>query len=320
MTTLNLNDWKTYQQMRSLAKTKYDLNLHDVHLPSQTLEQGMDTLFILRNINSFVQNYYYNLHSQIFIEITKEDANYITLIGNQQILNSLNTHGIGIINSIVNKIYQFLINRLKIISNVINDEYIKSSLMIEKRYWMENKEKISNFYPYSRAEHLMNDIKNYAKKGDVTLIDQLRCFIAQIGNSLGFVRSLKTSLTEFRNQSTKYFSQNPSNLVDSISKVTPPDDLLKNSCDILKETLSLLNSNIKKDSTNSNYLVVLVDSFEDIFTSKNIPDIELIFYLFPALMISYVENLIVAKDKLFKKNNKEAFISDDGFVLVYHIY
>ena len=93
MTTLNLNYWKTYQQMRSLAKTKYDLNLHDVHLPSQTLEQGMDTLFILRNINSFVQNYYYNLHSQIFIEITKEDANYITLIGNQQILNSLNTHG-----------------------------------------------------------------------------------------------------------------------------------------------------------------------------------------------------------------------------------
>ena len=27
MTTLNINDWKTYQHMRILAKTKFDLNL-----------------------------------------------------------------------------------------------------------------------------------------------------------------------------------------------------------------------------------------------------------------------------------------------------
>lgn len=170
MTTINLNDWKTYQQMRSLAKSKYGLYLHNVDIPSQTLEQGVDILYILRNISYFVQNYYYNLHSQIFIEVTKEN-NYLTVIGMQQILNSLNTHGIGIVNSIVNKIYQFLLSKLKIICNVINDEYIKSSLVIEKRFWIENKEDYLNFYPYERSEHLMNDIKQqYGKKEILQLL------------------------------------------------------------------------------------------------------------------------------------------------------
>lgn len=314
MTTMNLNDYKTYQQMRTLAKTKFNLNLHEVNLPSQTLEQGLDSLYILRNINSFVQNYYYNLHSQIFIEITNE-SNYITVIGMQQILNSLNTHGTGIINSIVNKIYQFLIQRLKSISNIINDEYIKSSLIIEKRFWLDNKEKLNNLYPFERAEQLMNDIKQYAKSDLTTIIDHLRSYIAHLGNALAYVRTIKAALTEYQNQSLKYFSlgsSSPSLLVDYIKNITNADEITKNTGNILNETLTLLD---RTGNKKTNYLVVLIDTFEDIFTSKNIPDIDLFYFLIPALMINYVETLIVAKDKLFKKNIKEAYISDDGFVL-----
>lgn len=311
MTTLNLNDWKTYQQMRTLAKSKYDLNLHDIHLPNQTLEQGVDILHILRNINTFVQNFYYNLHSQIFIEITK-DNNYITTVGMQQILNSLNTHGIGIVNSIVYKIYQFLINKLKKISNVINDEYIKSSLILEKRYWIENKEEIQNFYPYERAEKLMNDIKHYGKEGDTNLVDQLRQCIVYIGNALGFVRTLKAALTEYHSQSLKYFSTNPSKFNSYLNEIEGKDDLTKNATSLFNDTLTLLETKEKKST---NYLSILVDSFEDIFTTSNIPDIDLFFYLLPALTINCVENLIVAKDKITKQNKKEAYISDDGFII-----
>ena len=67
MTTLNLNDWQTYQQMRVLAKHKYGLNLHEIYLPSQNLAKGKDILDIIRNLRSFTQKFTHNLHNQIFI-------------------------------------------------------------------------------------------------------------------------------------------------------------------------------------------------------------------------------------------------------------
>jgi WASH complex subunit 7 len=342
MTTLNLNDWKTYQQMRVLAHTKFNLNLHDIYLPSQTIEQGVDILFIVRNIVNFVQHYNFNLHSQCFIEVTK-DNNYVTVIGVQQILNSLYTHGIGIANTIVNKTYQFLVQRLKTITQFIMDEYIKSSVMLEKRYWLDYKEKINNKYPYERAENLCNDIKNIMKtKEELTLVDKLRNFISQIGNALGFIKVIRTALMEFNGQNLKFFANQKNfeemqNLVKSIETITggvenilnenensskptaSSDPSLHNTFTsfiktnkIFNETLDVLD---QSKQSNINYLTLLVKSFENVFTNQNIPDIDLFFYLIPAVTINYVENSIIAKDKIFKKNIKDAFFTDDGFIL-----
>lgn len=315
MTALNLNDWKTYQQMRVLAKTKFDLNLHDIYLPSQTLEQGIDILFILRNMVNFVQQYNYNLHSQSFIEVTK-DGNYVTSIGVQQILNSLCTHGIGIVNTIVNKTYQFLTQRLKVITQFILDEYIKSSLMLERRYWLDNKEKIQNKYPYERAESLCNDIKNITKtKDDQTLIDKLRGFITQVGNALAFIRTIRSSLTDFSAQNLKFFTEDNTyeEILKNINQIDIEDKNTKisfsNLNKIYSESLNLLGEN------NTNYLTLLVSSFENVFSSQNIPDLDFFFYLIPAVTVNYVENLIIAKDKILKKNIKDAYFSDDGFIL-----
>ncbi|XP_014677471.1 PREDICTED: WASH complex subunit 7-like [Priapulus caudatus] len=43
LTTVALHDWKTYGEMRTLASQKYGLQLAEPHLPSQTLEQIMNT-------------------------------------------------------------------------------------------------------------------------------------------------------------------------------------------------------------------------------------------------------------------------------------
>jgi WASH complex subunit 7 len=311
MTTMNLNDWKTYQQMRGLARTKFSLDLHDVYLPSQTLEQGIDILFIIRNINTFVTQYNYNLQSQIFIEVTKEN-NYVSVIGVQQILNSLCTHGIGIVNTIVNKTYQFLVSRIKVISQFLFDEYIKSSLMMEKRYWNEWKEKIQNKYPYERAENLCNDIKNLEKNSDVSLVDKLRIFISQIGNALGFIRTIRTALTEYNSQNLKFFSNNISELEKYLNNIENPDIEFKTTNTIFQETLNLLDQN---KINNINYLKLLVSSFESVFNDQKAQDLDLFYYLIPAVTINYVENLIVAKDNIFKKNVKNAYFTDDGFIL-----
>ena len=51
-----------------MANYLFGLNLHDVYLPSQTINQGnFDILQIIRNIPEFISNYKYNLLSQKFL-------------------------------------------------------------------------------------------------------------------------------------------------------------------------------------------------------------------------------------------------------------
>lgn len=353
MTTLNINDWKTYQHMRILAKTKYDLNLHDVYLPSQTLEQGLDILLISRNLGKFVDQYNYNLHSQIFIEVTK-DANFLGVIGVHQIMNSLYTHGIGIINTLVNVTYHFLAQRIKIITQFLMDEYIKSSLMLEKRFWLEHKEELGNKYSYDRAEKLLSDIKSLSKgKEELTLVDKLRNIIAQIGNALGFIRTIRTALMEYNSQNLKFFGNlsiyegmqkcfknfdvnyfynensninsggsnvdennenNNNNNIDEASKNLQlnSNKVFLESFKIFEDTMNLLDQN---KNNNINYLTLLVSPFENVFSDQVAADIQLFYYLLPSITINYVENLIVAKNKIYSKNIKDAFFCDDGFIL-----
>ncbi len=61
-----LIEWlQTYGEMRQLAEQKYGLELDNLHLPCQTLEQGVDVLEIMRNIHIFVASYTYNLNTQV---------------------------------------------------------------------------------------------------------------------------------------------------------------------------------------------------------------------------------------------------------------
>lgn len=103
LTTISMHDWRTYGQMRILAKQKFNLDTVEDHLPTQTIEQGLDVLEIMRNIHLFVSNYVYNLNNQIFIEKSSKNK-HLNTINIRHIANSLRTHGIGIINTTVNVI------------------------------------------------------------------------------------------------------------------------------------------------------------------------------------------------------------------------
>ena len=100
LTTVALYDWQTYGEMRNLASIKYGLSLTEVHLPGQTLEQGLDVLEIMRNIHIFVSKYNYNLNNQIFIEAATPNKT-INTISISHIANSIRTHGTGIMNTTV---------------------------------------------------------------------------------------------------------------------------------------------------------------------------------------------------------------------------
>lgn len=100
LTTVALHDWKSYGQMRNLAHSKYGLSMQDVFLPSQTLEQGLDVLEIMRNIHVFVAKYLYNLNNQIFVEKSSNNK-FLNTINIRHVANSIRTHGTGIMNTTV---------------------------------------------------------------------------------------------------------------------------------------------------------------------------------------------------------------------------
>ena len=335
MTTLNLNNWQTYQQMRVLAKTKYNLNLHEIFLPSQNLDQGKDILAIIRNFNHFVKNYNHNMNNQIFIEISNE-SNNLNVIGINQILNSIYTHGTGIVNSVINKAYQFISKLVQKMMFVINDDYVKSVLKVEKEFWEENKQKINYNYPLENAESTRVKIKAVSEDYKVGFIEQLIKVITQIGNGVALARCIRSALMEFNSQNVNILNKNNNEdykkltteiLLQLQNNPTNPNLNINYSINLLSNTQNSFNdtnkifcetiSTLKETGDNNiNYLSILVNAFGDTISPETYEDIDLFAFLFPALSITFIERLIVAKDNLNKKNKEEdAFFSDDGFII-----
>ena len=334
LTTINLNNWQTYQQMRVLAKHKYNLNLHEVYLPNQNLEQGKDILEIIRNLPKFTKNYTHNMHSQIFIEMTK-DSSYINVIGVQQIINSLYTHGKGIINSIINKAFGYISKTIKGLLVIIFDDYILSMLKDEKIFWDNNKGTIKYNYPLERAMALRQKILNLDENKKNNYISKSIQIITQIGNAVALVRCIRTALMDYNSQNvnllTSYNIDDFNNLVQQISLQIDSDPVNANthiSPNMLNNTQNSLNDTnkifcdtinaLKQTGENElNYLEVLVSAFGGNLTPEKLPDIDLFAFLLPPLTITFIDTAINARDNLSKKNKTEenAYFSDDGFMM-----
>lgn len=198
--TISLKDWQTYEQMRNLAERKYEIETVDDHLPTQTLEQGIDVLQIMRNIHLFVSHFHYNLNNQIFVEGNSTNQTLHT-IGIQNIANSLATHGFGIVNTTINFVYQFLRKKFLIFSQLIYDERIKSRLTKEMKIFRENADKKDTMYDFNRAHAMSRDIK---KLDNQTLLDKIRMTITEIGNTMAYVRMIKSGIGHVNSNSISF--------------------------------------------------------------------------------------------------------------------
>lgn len=104
LTAVSLSDGRTYSDMRSYARIKYDLHLVDDQLPSETLEQGLDLLDIMRLMSDFVAKFVYDMNSQVFIQATSGN-NFLNTVSVGHIVNSFRTHGVGVMNTAVRPNY-----------------------------------------------------------------------------------------------------------------------------------------------------------------------------------------------------------------------
>ncbi|KAL6052161.1 WASH complex subunit 4 [Balamuthia mandrillaris] len=313
LNTVALYDWKTYEEMRNLAKEKYGLGLAEVHLPGQTLEQGLDVLEIMRNIHIFVAKYTYNLNNQIFVEASTINKTLNT-INISHISNSIRTHGTGIMNTTVNFTYQFLRQKFVIFSQFLYDEQIKARLYKDIRYFKENKDKLGNHYPFERAQTFNKEIRNLGlTESGLTYLDQFRILITEIGNAMGYIRMIRSGGLYYTSNAIKFVPdlQEIPSFTELANQATLPPHTIEAASN-LDQTIDDLATNFAEGTE---YFKMLVNVFASEFRDSRNVHLKNFHIIVPPLTLNFVTHILLSKDKLFKKNTKEGTFCDDGFAM-----
>ncbi|MEQ2271837.1 WASH complex subunit 4 [Xenotaenia resolanae] len=313
LTTVALHDWATYSEMRNLATQRYGLTMTEAHLPSQTLEQGLDVLEIMRNIHVFVSRYLYNLNNQIFVEKASNNK-HLNTINIRHIANSIRTHGTGIMNTTVNFTYQFLRKKFYIFSQFMYDEHIKSRLIKDIRFFREIKDQSDHKYPFERAEKFNRGIRKLGLTPDgQSYLDQFRQLISQIGNAMGYVRMIRSGGIHCCSSAIRF--------VPDLEDIVNFEELVKEeglseetqrSASVLDSVLSDLTSN---SAEGTEYFKMLVAVFAPEFRSAKNMHLRNFYMIVPPLTVNFVEHSISCKEKLNKKNKTGAAFTDDGFAM-----
>ncbi|EZA52972.1 WASH complex subunit 4 [Ooceraea biroi] len=313
LTTVALHDWRTYRTMHALASYKMDLDTVQDHLPTQTLEQGLDALEIMRNIHVFVSRYLYNLNTQTFVEHNSGNK-HLNTIGIRHIANSIRTHGTGIMSTTVNFVYQFLRVKLHTFSQFLFDEHIKSRLMRDIRFVRAQREAGTTPYTYERAEKFQKGIRKLGMTADgLSYLDQFRQLITQIGNALGYVRLIRSG--------GLHASSNAVSFLPDIEKTVPFESLCRGlnysvttqaAARRLEDDIADL---VRNFTEGIHYFKLLVDVFASAFRDAKSYHLQQFYAIVPPLTLSFVDNSVSNKEKMFKKNQTGAAFTDDGFAM-----
>lgn len=313
LTTVVLSNWKTYGEMRQMAVFKFALKTVEDNLPTQTLEQGLDVLEIMRNIHVFVSKYLYNLNNQIFIEKSSNNK-HLNSINIKHIANSIRTHGTGIMNTTVNFTYQFLKKKFYTFSQFMYDEHIKSRLMKDLKIFKDTAASNGNMYSYKNAEKFNKGIRNLGLADDgQSYLDLFRDLISQIGNAMGYVRMIRSGGRHCCADATVFL---PNLEVEKSFKHLCDDSELSSStiqaAQNLDENIASLTSNFTQGTE---YFKLLVDVFAPVFRNSKNVHLKNFYVIVPPLTLNFVEHIILAKDKMTKKNKVGAAFTDDGFAM-----
>lgn len=312
LTTVVLSDWKTYGEMRQMAKFKFNIKTVQDNLPTQTLEQGLDVLEIMRNIHIFVSKYLYNLNNQIFIEKSSNNK-HLNSINIRHIANSIRTHGTGIMNTTVNFTYQFLKKKFYIFSQFMYDEHIKSRLIKDLRNFKENSELNGNMYSYKNAEKFNKGIRMLGLNDGQSFLDLFRDLISQIGNAMGYVRMIRSGGRHCCSDATMFLPD-----LENVEHFKPLCEENQLGPKTLESSANLDN-NINDLVTNfiqgTEYFKLLVDVFAPVFRNPKNIHLKNFYIIVPPLTLNFVEHMILSKDKISKKNKVGAAFTDDGFAM-----
>ncbi|ETV68222.1 hypothetical protein, variant [Aphanomyces astaci] len=315
LTTVALHDWKTYGEMRQLANDKYGLHLAENHLPMGSLDQGLDVLQIMRNIHIFVGRYNYNLNQQFFVERRSDKGSrHLNAISIHSIASSIRTHGMGILNTTVNFTYQFLSKKFDIFSQFLFDDYIKSFLKREVRWYKSHKTETQDHkYPFQRAFDFNKEIRQLGvSDAGRTFLDQYRILITEMGNALGYVRMVRSAGMNYCSNAIQFVPDLNTRNFEFEAMVSPE---LSNETAVAAKNVDAVVANLSRNfSENNDYFHVLVQVFQQVVASQK--HLGLFYQIVPALTINFIETSVQAKDLMYKNTRRrESYFTDDGFAI-----
>ncbi|KAK5970553.1 WASH complex subunit 7, partial [Trichostrongylus colubriformis] len=307
LTAVNLHDRHAYGKMATLAEQRYGLCLIDGMLPNCSIGQSLDVVKVTRSLGEFVTNFNYCLNQQLFIEKLSPNRTLRVLTA-EHMADSMRTHGLGVLNTSVNITYQFLRSKFGIFNQFIRDEHIHAQLQKDIRYFQENLQSLKKMFPPKRADQFNHAFSQLSiQHGELTYMDRFRMLITQMGNALGFVRSMSSGAAAVASQMKAYDTIED----DIASSDTDGDSPLNTAKKLLQELREQANKN--RDFTK-----MLVEVFRRKFLDDPKFSHLLDFYVaVPALMVNYVDHMLVCRDRLKKRAqlHKEITFTDDGFIM-----
>ena len=314
-TAINISDWKTYGEMRNLARERYGLDLPEVYLPCATLEQGLDVLEITRRIHVFVSMHCYDLYNQVFVQKTSTTtAKNLNTVNIRHIANSIRTHGTGIMNTTVNLVFLFLGKKFYTFSQFLFDDHIKSRLIKDVRFFRDNKAELNNMFPIEHAEKFVKDIRKLGVSADGnTYLDQFRILITEIGNAMGYVRMVRSGGQHYISRAISFIPT--MGRETSFEEHASRDGLSEESVTAARNLDSVTKNLTDKFAEGSDYFKILVEVFKDEMRKEQNVHMQNFYIIVPALTLSFVEYMMICKEKLMKKKGQECNFSDDGFAL-----
>lgn len=128
-------------------------------------------------MSDFVATYSYDLLHQVFIAKSSLGKS-LSVIKAQHFANSIQIHGLGIVNTVVNSVYRFLRRQFAILTRFLSDERVKAILIKQSR---KLKQSGAN-YDFGLAKEMDSSFQMLGPRIDgSTFMDTLRQVVIEIG-------------------------------------------------------------------------------------------------------------------------------------------
>eukprot|EP00592_Proboscia_alata_P013642 CAMPEP_0194390340 /NCGR_PEP_ID=MMETSP0174-20130528/109434_1 /TAXON_ID=216777 /ORGANISM="Proboscia alata, Strain PI-D3" /LENGTH=1194 /DNA_ID=CAMNT_0039183581 /DNA_START=31 /DNA_END=3612 /DNA_ORIENTATION=+ len=335
LTTVSLNDSNTYTQMRLVAKEMLGLEVSNNHLPMGTIDQGVNVIEIMKNVDDFVAKFSYCINQQFFIEKCAErGAKYLRVVSVDNVAESLKQHGLGIIKTTINSAYQFLAKKFQCFSQFLQDDYIRSYLSREVRWIQKQELNVTNSYPCSRATEFSSEMKRRSIASTGKTLDVLQSILTEIGNTLGFVRLLRSAGMQFSSKTAPFLNETKNQFHNDIQHKSFGKSNSFHSCDRDKnkpaptfnawcesergaKNLDEMKKIIDSNFTNQkNFCAFFVSIIQEVLSGSDHSHLNNFFVIVPSLSLCWVDSSLQAKDKMYNKNRShDAYFTDDGFAM-----
>jgi hypothetical protein len=159
------------------------------------------------------------------------------------------------------------------------------------------------FYPYEKANNFYTQVKpSLGATGPY--LTKLRSTISEIGNVLGFIRSLKSASEGYDGLNTR----NNTTTGSEMKPITDPQNYMGILLNVFKQALSPVASATAQTTTTTGNSPNAVEHLENMFM------------IIPCLCLNFVSSSLAAKDLVVRASKaagggKDVYFTDDGFAL-----